>query len=654
MSALKFAAATGAVGPIYVEDVFSTHTYTGTNAAQTINNGIDLAGKGGLVWTKARDGGPTIVDHQLMDTVRGLRYAIHSNLTNANFDFTADIVSATSNGFTLTTASRVNQSAGTYVSWTFRKQPKFFDVVTYTGDNTANRQIAHSLGSAPGMIIIKMTSGVHPWWVWHRSVTAQKYLVFNTTAGEANIGANWNQTATHFTASQDLNANNTGETYVAYLFAHNAGGFGLTGTDNVISCGSYTTDESGLVTLNLGWEPQYLLMKPIVATNGQADNWMITDTARGFFNGSESVRLRANDTIGDSTSNNLLRTAQGFDLVNNIQPANTKFIYIAIRRGPMKVPTVGTSVYNAIARTGTGAAATVTGVGFAPDFVMGKNRGSTNPGLGPTAWQDRLRGVGVHLTSNATQRELADTLMITAFGMDGVSFGTDANYGYYNWASESAINWFFKRAPGFFDEVCYTGIGSTPQNIAHNLAAPPELWFVKQRSTPQGWCVGSSHFANTGILALQTDAEMFTDPTAWNSTYPTSSVLTVGSLANVNENTKNFVAYLFATCPGVSKVGSYAGTGTTNQINCGFTAGARFVLIKCTAPSNVGTGDWYVWDSVRGIIAGNDPYLLLNSTAAEVTGTDYIDTYSAGFELSSSAPAALNALGRTYIFLAIA
>jgi hypothetical protein len=118
----------------------------------------------------------------------------------------------------------------------------------------------------------------------------------------------------------------------------------------------------------------------------------------------------------------------------------------------------------------------------------------------------------------------------------------------------------------------------------------------------------------------------------------------------MNQSGDTYVSYLFATCAGVSKVGNYTGTGTTKQIDCGFAAGARFVLIKRTDS----TGDWYVWDTARGIVSGNDPYLLLNSTAAEVTSTDYIDAYSAGFELSSTAPAALNASGGTYIFLAIA
>ena len=134
------------------------------------------------------------------------------------------------------------------------------------------------------------------------------------------------------------------------------------------------------------------------------------------------------------------------------------------------------------------------------------------------------------------------------------------------------------------------------------------------------------------------------------NTTPTASAFYVGNNALTNNTAETYVAYLFATCAGVSKVGSYTGTATTLQVPCGFTTGARFVLIKRTDS----TSDWYVWDTVRGIIAGNDPYSLLNSNAAEVTNTDYIDPYSAGFELSSTAPAAINANGGTYIFLAIA
>jgi hypothetical protein len=124
-------------------------------------------------------------------------------------------------------------------------------------------------------------------------------------------------------------------------------------------------------------------------------------------------------------------------------------------------------------------------------------------------------------------------------------------------------------------------------------------------------------------------------------------VLTVSDLANTNTGT--YVAYLFATCPGVSKVGSYTGTGATLQIDCGFAAGARFVLIKRTDS----TGDWYVWDSARGIVAGNDPHLSLNTTAAEVTTNDSIDPDSSGFVVNQAAATNINVSGASYIYLAI-
>ena len=124
----------------------------------------------------------------------------------------------------------------------------------------------------------------------------------------------------------------------------------------------------------------------------------------------------------------------------------------------------------------------------------------------------------------------------------------------------------------------------------------------------------------------------------------------MGSHIYTNASGGTFIAYLFASQDGISKVGSYTGNGSSQTIDCGFSGGARFVMIKRTDS----TGDWYVWDTARGIIAGNDPYLLLNSTAAEVTSTDYIDPSSAGFEISSTAPAAINASGGTFVFLAIA
>jgi hypothetical protein len=313
----------------------------------------------------------------------------------------------------------------------------------------------------------------------------------------------------------------------------------------------------------------------------------------------------------------------------------------------MKVPTLGTTVYGAVARTGTGATASITSVNFPPDFVISDNRDSGNS---PYFW-DRLRGAPKTFSSASVgQEDGSQTNSLKGFLMNGVSLGSDGS-AFINGTSIRYINWFFKRAPSFFDEVCYTGTGSATTQT-HNLTVVPELMIVKCRvGSNQNWPVYSSALANTEYVDLTTTAAKATGATRWNSTTPTSSVFTVGTGADTNGSGSTFVAYLFATCAGVSKVGSYTGTGTTKQIDCGFTAGARFVLIKRTDS----TGNWYVWDSTRGIVSGNDPYLWLNSAAdAEDTGTDYIDTYNAGFELSSTAPAAINANAGTYIFLAIA
>jgi len=238
--------------------------------------------------------------------------------------------------------------------------------------------------------------------------------------------------------------------------------------------------------------------------------------------------------------------------------------------------------------------------------------------------------------------------------MDGFSLGTDNNSGKINFNNRAYANWAMRRAPSFFDEVCYTGNGTAGRTIAHNLTVAPELMIIKRRSAASfnGWpvYVPTSTAPRTNVCLLNTTASA-ADTSYFNLTAPTSTVFSVYDHQDVNASGNTYVAYLFATCAGVSKVGSYTGNaGNTVVVPCGFTGGVRFVLIKRTDS----TGDWYVWDSARGIVAGNDPYLLLNDTAAEVTGNDYVDTYSAGFEVTSTAPAGLNATGGSYIFFAVA
>lgn len=628
--------AAGAAGtaPLYVDDVFSAYTYTGNGSTQTITNGIDLAGKGGLVWIKSRN---NATSHYILDTARGGSAALNSELTDAAG--TSSRISAfNANGFSLTSANGTNTNTYTYVSHTFRKAPKFFDIVTYTGNGASDRSIPHSLGSAPGFVMIKKTSSTSDWVCWHRSISpTTSHILLNTTAAAVDPGA----PARAYADASNLYVhqipstwveNENGATYVAYLFAHDAT------TDGIIQCGNFTTDGSGNATVNLGWEPQYLLVKR--TDSSTAGNWHILDTMRGWNLSSSDEYLYANDSSITVTAERGSPTATGF---NAAFAFSASYIYIAIRR-PNKPPTTGTQVYSAIARNGSDADTTITGAGFPPDFVVAARRGSA---FYQTAVFSRLAGALKRLATNQPDAEATDTNSLTGFdAMDGVRVGSDPSGRINGFVTGGYVDYFFKRAPGVFDVVAYTGTGSA-RTVNHNLGAVPELMIVKVRSTSAAWLVYTAPTTATNILYLNTTAASAASSSVWNDTAPTASVFSLGTNTQVNNTSATYIAYLFATKAGISKVGSYTGNGGSQTINCGFTTGSRFIMIKRTDS----TGDWKLIDTARGIVAGNDPTLALNSTAAEVTSTDCIDPDNSGFIVNQEATNNLNVNAATYIYL---
>ena len=639
----------GAGAAVYIEDVFSTWLYTGTGAAQTIVNGIDLSTKGGLVWIKNR----TAYSHALFDTTRGVENLIKSNATEAQSNLSGSLTSFTTSGFSVGSAGIVNDGSGSYpnnVSWTFREQPKFFDVVTYSG-SSSSQTISHNLGSAPGCIMIKkLDSNTFDagWAVYHRSLSNpnNNYLVLNTTAATADYGAPYisSVSSTTFTVAGGAGSISiAGSTYIAYIFAHDAGGFGAAGTDNVISCGKFeagSNNPSGSATVTLGYEPQWILTKNATGTSTTA--WQIYDNMRGVTALSPpsyptSNALNPNTTGAEGSTGQYSFNATGFVNTGGYNNGD-QIIYIAIRRGPMKVPTVGTSVFAPIARTGN-ATATNVPTGFTTDLVIDANR--TRSSFTGTFFFDRLRGSTRKLSSNTTAEERAEQGM-TLDTNNGINvIGTDS---VWNNSGISYIYWNFQRAPSFFDEVCGNAASFT-FSASHNLTVVPEMIITKDRDGASNWAVYHSALGVTKYLYLNSTNAVANASPNWSATSTTFSDISIAA-----GPTDAMVAYLFATCAGVSKVGSYTGTGALLTVNCGFTSGARFVLIKRTDS----TGDWWTYDSARGITSSNDPYLFLNSTAAEVTNTNYVDTDTTGFKVTAAAPAGLNASGGTYIFLAIA
>ena len=281
---LMMGAAGAAGSKAYVDDVFSTYVYKGNATARSITNGIDLAGEGGLVWTKGRD---YDVAHNLIDTVRGNTKLLYSNGNYAEGTFSNVITGFNSNGYSLGTDSTVmmaNKDDKEFASWTFRKTEGFFDVVTYTG-NGSNRTISHNLGTVPGMIIVKKTSDTSPWTVYHKSLPASQNLTLNTQ-GLADNSTDWNSTAptaSVFSLGNTSDVNGNGDEFVAYLWGGGASTAATARSVEFDKSGDYlnTTSSSSDFTMGTGdfTVECWVKMDSTSVINGF---WQISPNSGGF------------------------------------------------------------------------------------------------------------------------------------------------------------------------------------------------------------------------------------------------------------------------------------------------------------------------------------------------------------------------------------
>jgi hypothetical protein len=642
-----------------IEEVFSTYLYTG-GTAQEINNGIDLDTEGGMVWIKRRETSGYV--HQVFDTERtsgtyGTPLRLSTNLTSPeDVYFTTGEFSWLTDGFDLNnTDGGVNGPGGTYASWTFRKAPRFFDVVTWVGNGSSKRQIPHNLGSTPGAIFVKVTSHGQDWSVYHRELEATAYynqpenieVQLNTATAAVYDLTAWGGTQptdTHFTVGTKNN-NGYPLTYVAYLFAHDPLGPSEDGSDGLIACGSYTGNGNATngITVDVGFEPQFVMVK---AASGTGD-WEIYDTMRKypvstFGDGNKAARLLPNTSDAEGQVFYAYPTANGFTFLGsstNQNASGVNYIYIAIRRGPMRVPESGTEVF-ALQKDDTGdGLAPAFRSSFPVDFALERNVNIS----GPNYIVPRLTAPNFLKTDNNQPENHGGAESEFVFGY---------NNGWNSTAAQSAntIAYMWGRAPGFCDVVCYSGDGVLGRTVSHNLGVVPEMMWIKRRDQLANWFV---YHTGTDATApedytIRLDIDQSVVASAYlNNTAPSSSDFTIKDTINASGGT--YVAYLFASLSGVSKVGSYTGDGTSGRIiDCGFTSGARFILIRRINA----LGSWILWDSVRGIVDGNDSYIALDTTDAEVVTTDYIDPHASGFMVNNNVRT--NTSGATYVFYAVA
>ena len=267
-------------------DYFNTVTYSGNGSNDHTITGVGF--NADFVWIKARSGSD---DHRLFNQVAGINKYLETNNTNA--EVTDAILTTNSDGYVLTNAGEVNSGTTTYAGWNWLagggtttnpsggtitttasvNTTAGFSVFTYTGNGSA-AHIAHGLGVAPTLVIIKGRSNTDNWFVKHPSLASNQYVYINSTGATAsgsNVWSNTNPDATKIYIGTDAGVNGNSETYVCYAFAEKKG---------YSKFGSYTgngsTDGTFVYT---GFRPAFVINKRTDSSTG--GSWILQDNTRG-------------------------------------------------------------------------------------------------------------------------------------------------------------------------------------------------------------------------------------------------------------------------------------------------------------------------------------------------------------------------------------
>ena len=628
----------GASKKTYVDELFNTQLWTGdAGTNRSFDNGINLSGEGGMVWFKRRNssGG----NHTIYDTTRAATKAIYPNSHDFGDTLTNGLKSFNSNGFTVGNHGNHNTSNNPYVAYSFRKAPGFFDVVTWTGNQTANRKISHSLGSVPGAIWIKRLGGstgtnVSDWVCYNRGSDSEQYpqnfLQFlNRNVAASNDGAgnylyNVAPTADEFTIGSHFTVNASGNDYIAYVFAHNDAKFGEGGNQSIIKCGYYSgNDSSNGTVVNLGWEPQWILNK----RNNNAEDWMLFDTMRGIRSNLYDLDFRINDASAEADIRDWIDVnSTGFQLKSpwgHVNASGSRYTYIAIRRpdGYVGKPAdAGTDVF--AMDKGNGNTTEAFTSGFPVDFALIKETS------GNSHWEACARLIdGQYLQPNTSAAMSASS-----------PFSFDSNTGWLSGGSAYNTDyqsWMWKRGQSF-DCVVYKGNGSANHQITHGLSKVPQMMWIRRTDSAENWEV--YHYKlNGGVDAedyrLRLDRNLAQEDggdNRWNA--PTATHFTVNTDNGTNNSSGTYLAMLFTSVDGISKLDGYSGSSSNISIDLGFQP--RFLIVRRYDDSN----SWATIDTERGWTATEEKQLFINQDwgSAGFGTTSAVQRTSTGFTIDST------------------
>lgn len=286
----------------------------GTGTTRNINSSIPFAAD--LVLIKAQ----SAYQARFVDSVRGSGNALVTNSTAGSVSEPTG-VTFTSNGFSLGADVNYNSSSNYYTAMQWKKSATAgLDIVSYTGTGAA-QTIAHSLGAAPGFIIVKRTDATGGnWAVYHKSMTSASYFcLLNNQAAQTSDTTYWNGTAptsSVFSVGTNADTNASGGTYIAYLWTEVSG---------YSKIGHYLGNGVGsnFNKLSLGFKPQFILAKRV--NDGVTGYWNFT--ARDFSGNGLLTSDLGSTTNGYQLTSHGLRGPTTSSVVSN--PSGDRIIYIA-------------------------------------------------------------------------------------------------------------------------------------------------------------------------------------------------------------------------------------------------------------------------------------------------------------------------------------
>ena len=711
-----------------VSDVFNITNYRG--GTSFVSTGVDILSHGGMVQiTNAIEDGMWYY----YDTERGATYEIangnddvlgtaigagytsnsYTDPLNQNNQVSNSLTSWTNSGFTLGASTSINAQYGVgstnkiYTAYSWRRAKHFFDVVKYTGNGASSRQIAHGLGSAPGMIWCKPTGTVEEFFVYHRGaaggVNPHLYGQYLTKASWT-LSGGWAQTAptaSNFSVGGSLPSgqtlNNNGEEYIAYIWGHDTG----IGGDHVskIECGfhsaggGHTTATNG-DTIDTPWRAQYIAWK----NYGDDGYWCQTDKVVGLHtvsntgahNGASTddrvkhfhARTGRKDQFGDvkflemSGANRLkLFNEYSGNRAQTTGSGGQTIMRLMVRDDEGTKPPEHKSanatqghVFSTGANSASGFSTTNRvdcALHIDPTHQLNYSNFPNTGGYRALLFSSQFsswNGAIINYNSQLNAQSLYE------YPFSAYHWNTNhseeyvgrpgywpSNWMYDNFGGQTARKQFslgmWTKKFGYHSFEHYRGNGASNRSIATSLGVKPEMVIVKQIKNHAS---GTNHFSHTlmfhkdiaygqsygtndyllnlGNNAPRLRVDNFWGTSEWaNWTGPTNanqhgiSYFKISNLTHdgpynndngysPNENGGGYIAWSWATVPGLSKIGVYTGDGqSTKNIDCGFTNGARMVMIKnCSR-----TSPW-LWISVNSTTGGNDNFA--ETSYSESTG----------------------------------